>query len=93
VNPTVAVALGWLLFGEPVSTRMLLATAVIVAGVCLTVSTRTQAPSRVRHPLTSGHGHVYVVSGRAPRPSVQPAAAPASVLAGGDDRSRRLGNG
>ncbi len=93
VNPTVAVALGWLLFGEPVSTRMLLATAVIVAGVCLIVSTRTQAPSRVRHPLTSGHGHVYVVSGRAPRPSVQPAAAPASVLAGGDDRSRRLGNG
>ena len=41
--------------------RVLVATAVLVAGVCLVVSTRTEAPHRVRHPLTSGHGHVTVV--------------------------------
>ena len=66
VNPVVAMALGWLLFAEPVSMRMLLATAVIVAGVCLIVSARSQAPARARHPLTSGHGHVYVVRGPLP---------------------------
>jgi len=58
VNPIIAIALGWLLFGEPVSIRMMLATAVIVSGVCLMVSTRTQAASRMRHLLTPGHGHV-----------------------------------
>ncbi len=63
VNPIVAIILGWLLFGEPVSIRMMVATAVIVAGVCLIVSTRTQAALRMRHPLTSGHGHVHVVKG------------------------------
>ena len=61
VNPIVAIALGWLLFGEPLTTRMLVATAVIVSGVGLIVSTKGQTPSRPRHPLTSGHGHVYVV--------------------------------
>jgi len=65
VNPIIAIALGWFLFGEPVSLQMVLATAVIVAGVCLIVSTRTQAAPRMRHPLTSGHGHVYVVKGPA----------------------------
>ncbi len=64
VNPVVAIALGWLLFGEPVTARMVLATAVIVAGVCLIISTRSAA-SRRQHPLTSGHGHtITVVSSR-----------------------------
>ncbi len=67
VNPVVAVALGWLLFGEPVSVRTLLATGVIIAGVCLIVSTRSNTPRRLHHPLTSGHGHVVVVRGSGPR--------------------------
>ena len=67
VNPVVAIALGSLLFAEPLSARMLLATAVIVVGVCLIVSTRTETPSRVHHPLTSGRGHVYIVSGSSRR--------------------------
>jgi drug/metabolite transporter (DMT)-like permease len=57
VNPVVAMALGWLLFGEPLTARMLLATAVVVAGVGLIVSAKSAAPARLRHPLTSGHGH------------------------------------
>jgi drug/metabolite transporter (DMT)-like permease len=38
VNPVVAVGLGWLLFSEPVSLRMMVATAVVVLGVFLIVS-------------------------------------------------------
>jgi drug/metabolite transporter (DMT)-like permease len=57
VNPVIAVALGWMLFGEPLTTRMLLATAAVVTGVCLIVSAKSEAPPRLRHPLTSGHGH------------------------------------
>lgn len=52
VNPVVAIALGWLLFREPVTARMVLATAIIVAGVCLIISTRSAATQR-QHPLTS----------------------------------------
>jgi hypothetical protein len=58
VNPVVAVGLGWLLFGESVTLRMLLATAVVVTGVCLIVSAGGPEPERRRHhPMTSGHGH------------------------------------
>lgn len=57
VNPVVALTLGWLLFSESVSIRMVLATAVIIAGVCLIVSTKSETPSRTRHPFTSGHGY------------------------------------
>jgi drug/metabolite transporter (DMT)-like permease len=57
VNPLVAMGLGWLLFGEPLTVRMMLATAVVVVGVCLIVSAKSEAPVRLRHPLTSGHGH------------------------------------
>ena len=35
VNPIVAVFLGWLLLGEAVGPRMLLASAVIIAGVAI----------------------------------------------------------
>jgi drug/metabolite transporter (DMT)-like permease len=57
VNPVVAITLGRLLFNEPLTIRMLLATAVIVGGVCLIVSTKSDAPAKTRHPFTSGHGH------------------------------------
>jgi drug/metabolite transporter (DMT)-like permease len=58
VNPVVAVSLGWLLFSEAVTVRMLVATAVVVSGVCLIVSAGGPEPRRPRHhPLTSGHGH------------------------------------
>lgn len=56
VNPIVAITLGWLLFNEPLSTRMLMATATIMCGVCLIVSTKSEAPRKTRHPFTSGHG-------------------------------------
>ena len=56
VNPVVAITLGWLLFNEPLTVRMMLATATIVVGVCLIVSTKSDAPSKPRHPFTSGYG-------------------------------------
>jgi len=59
VNPVVAVSLGWLLFSEPVGLRMLVATAVVIIGVCLIVSAGSPEPDRHRHhPFTSGHGHL-----------------------------------
>ncbi|MFF4649252.1 EamA family transporter [Streptomyces sp. NPDC001380] len=39
VNPVVAVLLGWLVLDEPVSASILLGGAVVVAGVCVVVST------------------------------------------------------
>ena len=56
VNPVVAMALGWLLFSEPITWRMVIAVAVIVTGVCLIVSSKSDAPVKTRHPMTSGHG-------------------------------------
>lgn len=38
VNPVVATTLGWLLFNEAVTTRMIVATGTVVVGVCLIVS-------------------------------------------------------
>ena len=64
VNPVIAMFLGWLLFAEPVTWLMVLAITVIVAGVCLIVSTRTESPCYTQHPLTSGVGHIYIVRGR-----------------------------
>lgn len=59
VNPVVAVGVGWLLFSEPLSMRMIMATVVVVAGVFLIVSAGGTETERRRphHPLTSGHGH------------------------------------
>jgi drug/metabolite transporter (DMT)-like permease len=58
VNPLVAVGLGWLLFGEPLTLRMLVATGVVIVGVFLIVSAGPPVPSsRTHHPMTSGHGH------------------------------------
>jgi drug/metabolite transporter (DMT)-like permease len=72
VNPVVALALGWVLFHEPLSLRMLLAVAIILPGVYLIVASRSDTPPRSHHPLTSGHGHVRVVRGGAIRPPAQP---------------------
>jgi drug/metabolite transporter (DMT)-like permease len=59
VNPVVAMALGWALFGEPMTAWAILATVVVVVGVCLIVSAKSEgdASAGPRHPLTSGHGH------------------------------------
>jgi drug/metabolite transporter (DMT)-like permease len=57
VNPIVAMFLGWLIFSEPITWRMIIAMAVSAAGVMLIVSTKTNAPGKTRHPMTSGHGH------------------------------------
>lgn len=46
VNPVVAVFLGWALAGEPVTTRIFVAAAVIVAGVAVITTARTHAPRR-----------------------------------------------
>ena len=43
VNPIVAVFLGWLLVGEQVTARMLIATAIIIAGLTLTLFGREMA--------------------------------------------------
>jgi hypothetical protein len=49
-------SLGWLLFNEPLTLRMILATMTIVGGVCLIVSAKSDAPPKTPHPFTSGHG-------------------------------------
>lgn len=50
VNPVVAVILGWLLLGEPLTPRTVVAAVVIVAAVALIVTARgrTSAPARAR---------------------------------------------
>jgi len=45
VNPVVAVLLGFAIAGEPLTTRMMMAAAVIVSGVVLI----TLAPKRAEH--------------------------------------------
>jgi len=57
VNPVVAMFLGSLLYGESVTWRMVIAVAVIITGVCLIVSTKSDAPAKTRHPMTSGYGN------------------------------------
>ena len=57
VNPVVAMVLGSLLYGESVTWRMVIAVAVIITGVCLIVSTKSDAPAKTRHPMTSGYGN------------------------------------
>jgi drug/metabolite transporter (DMT)-like permease len=48
VNPVVAVFLGWLLAGESITPRTVLATLVIVGGVVLITSARTRNPASAR---------------------------------------------
>ena len=42
VNPIVAVFLGWLILHEPVGSRMLVASAVIIAGVAIITASKTK---------------------------------------------------
>ncbi len=44
VNPIVAVFLGWLILGEPITTRTLVAAAVIVVSVALITTEKSRAP-------------------------------------------------
>ncbi|MBV9782580.1 MAG: EamA family transporter [Acidisphaera sp.] len=57
VNPIVAMTLGWLIFSEPITWRMIIAMLISAVGVFLIVSTKTDGPGKTRHPMTSGHGH------------------------------------
>ncbi|GIH72837.1 EamA family transporter [Sphaerimonospora thailandensis] len=50
VNPVVAVILGWLILSEPVTVIMLVAGALIVAGVALVVSTERRRPAATTTP-------------------------------------------
>ena len=57
VNPVVAVFLGWLLAGEAVTTRMLLAMGVIIAAVVLIITRQgAAAPETLLQPETTAAG-------------------------------------
>jgi drug/metabolite transporter (DMT)-like permease len=48
-----------MLFGEPLTMRMMIATVVVIVGVFLIVSAGGPEPERrTHHPMTSGHRHV-----------------------------------
>jgi drug/metabolite transporter (DMT)-like permease len=47
VNPVVALFLGWLIAGEPITLRTALAAAVILTGVILVISATQRSPARV----------------------------------------------
>jgi drug/metabolite transporter (DMT)-like permease len=49
VNPVVALFLGWLILSEPVTPRLLLASAVIVAAVATIVARKGRAPAEASH--------------------------------------------
>ncbi|MEW5988812.1 MAG: EamA family transporter [Chloroflexota bacterium] len=53
VNPVIAVLLGWLLAGEPLTLRVLLAAAVITAAVIMITTYRGQAPVKTERKITS----------------------------------------
>jgi drug/metabolite transporter (DMT)-like permease len=46
VNPVVAVFLGWLVLGEPLNGRMMLASAIIIGAVAIITIGRTKSPSK-----------------------------------------------
>jgi hypothetical protein len=50
VNPVVAVILGWLLGGESISARMLLAAAIIIGGVAIITAAEGRAPQEPKLP-------------------------------------------
>ena len=55
VNPVVAVFLGWLLADEPVGPRMLIAAAIIIAGVAIITATRTRKIAKhPANPIVTG---------------------------------------
>lgn len=52
VNPAVALALGWAIAGEPLSTRTLTASAIIIGGVALVTIAKRPAPPPAPNPHT-----------------------------------------
>jgi drug/metabolite transporter (DMT)-like permease len=46
VNPVVAVFLGWIILGEPMNARILLASAIIIGAVAIITIGRTRAPAK-----------------------------------------------
>ncbi|HEX7051696.1 MAG TPA: EamA family transporter [Longimicrobiales bacterium] len=77
VNPVVAVFLGWALAGEPLTARVLLAAAVIIAGVAVITMTRGGRGGPRRGPTGVGDE------------GARPASAPAVTRAGGFRRRPR----
>ncbi len=64
MNPVVALGLGAFLFSEPLTARMMVATAVVVLGAFLIVSSGgpDKPDRRGHHLITSGHGHARRVA-------------------------------
>ena len=63
VNPVVAVLLGWLIAGEPLTARTLLAAAIIVGSVVV-ITTAPRAPRARRDPGQPGAGDPALVAGQ-----------------------------
>ena len=85
VNPVVAVLLGWAIGHETVTSRTLLAAAVILAGVAIITITRDarepvdgRAPTGEPHPSRDGALRSRVRVGDPPRDVAQPSWAPRS---------------
>jgi drug/metabolite transporter (DMT)-like permease len=51
VNPVVALFLGWLIAGEPITLRTALAAAVILTAVILVITATQRSPARVEEPM------------------------------------------
>jgi drug/metabolite transporter (DMT)-like permease len=51
VNPVVALFLGWLIAGEPITLRTVLAAAVILTSVILVITAPHPASARVKEPV------------------------------------------
>ncbi|HJQ20699.1 MAG TPA: EamA family transporter [Gemmatimonadaceae bacterium] len=51
VNPVVAVFLGWLIAGEPIGARTLIAAAIILAGVAIITTTQSPTHATGEHPV------------------------------------------
>ncbi len=86
VNPMVAVVLGWLVLGEPITPRTLVAGAVIVAAVALIITARSRVappqPSKVRGPRPA-EARSTVDAGSSPsRPAAATSAIAREVVAG-----------
>ena len=76
VNPVVAVLLGWLVLGEPLTLRTIVASVVIVVAVALIVSARTgprgRGPGGTRHAPAPRPARPVRRPGLAPAPSRRP---------------------
>jgi drug/metabolite transporter (DMT)-like permease len=51
VNPVVALFLGWLIAGEPITLRTAVAAAVILTAVILVISATAQSPAHTNEPM------------------------------------------